>query len=87
MSLWFVNQIGLLYDDTLLAENPETAIGIFLKDENEVQMIKTVVVALERVFDALGTNATDEEYISSREWSEVIKAAAYALEVIKDDSN
>ena len=79
--------VHFIYDDTSLAKNPERTIGLFLKDEKEVEMIKAVVVALERVFDALGMEATDKEYISSREWPDVLKAASEAWQAIKDDSN
>lgn len=79
--------VHFIYDDTSLATDPEDTIGVFLKDENEVQMIKAVVAALERVFDALGMKATDEEYISSREWSDVLKAASRAWQALKDDNN
>ncbi len=73
-------------DDMSLMTDPESAIGIFLKDENEVQMIKAVMVALDRVFEALGMKATDEEYISCPEWSEVLKTASQAWQAMKDDS-
>lgn len=82
----FFNTFRFIEDMSLLTD-PESAIGIFLKDENEVQMTKAVAVALERVFDALGTEATDEEYISSREWSDVLKAASQAWQAMKDDIN
>lgn len=79
--------IHFIYDDTRLAEDPEGAIGLFVKDEQEVQLIKAVVRALERVFDALGMEATDEEYISSREWSNVLEAASQAWYAMKDDKS
>lgn len=75
--------VHFLYDDAGLAEDPEGAIGLFVKDEQEVQLIKTVVHALERVFNALGTNATDEEYINSPEWAGVLKTASQAWQVMK----
>lgn len=79
--------IHFIYDDTRLAEDPEGAIGLFVKDEQEVELIKAVVRALERVFDALGMKATDEEYISSREWSDVLEAASQAWDGMKDDKS
>lgn len=78
--------VHFIYDDTSLATDPDSDIGIFLKDENEVQMIKAVVIALDRVFETLGMNATDEEYINCPEWSEVLKTASQAWQAMKDDS-
>lgn len=74
--------VHFLYDDSTLAEDPEGAIGLFVKDQHEVQLIKAVVSALERVFDALGMEATDEQYISSPEWSEVLRTAFEAWQAM-----
>ena len=79
--------VHFLYDQPGLAENPEDAIGLFVKDEYEVQLIKAVIQALEQVFEVLGMNSTDEEYISSPEWAGVLKAASKAWQVMKDNVN
>lgn len=75
--------VHFLYDDATLANNVEKAIGQLLENENEADAIRQVIAALERVFARLGTEATDEEYISCSEWDQVIEAAAAASLVLQ----
>lgn len=70
--------VHFLYDDSSLAEAPERAIGLFVKDQHEVHLIKAVISALDQVFDALGMECTDEQYISSPLWAEVLRTASEA---------
>lgn len=75
--------IHFLYDDTCLAKNPSSLIGIVLKDQAEVDAIKDLIDELENVFEKYGTNLSDEEYINKKEWDRVILAARMAKEKIK----
>ena len=74
--------VHFLYDDTTLAESPEECIGLFVKDEHEVQLIKAVIHAINRVFNVLGKECSDEQYISSLEWSEVLRTASEAWQAM-----
>lgn len=76
--------VHFIYDQAGLAEDPEGTIGLFVQDQQELEMIKAVVDALERVFQAVGMKATDEEYISCPEWSDVLKTAQKAMHVMKN---
>lgn len=78
--------VHFIYDDSELAEDPEGAIGLLVKNAQEVQLIKDVVRAINRFFDALGMEATDEEYISRREWPDVLETASQAWHVMKSDT-
>lgn len=75
--------IHFLYDDTCLAKDPSSLIGIVLKGLDEVDAIKELIDKLEIVFEKYGTNLSDEEYINKEEWEEVIGAARVAKEKIK----
>lgn len=77
--------VHFLYDHAGFAEDSEGTIGLFVKERQELEMIKAVVDALERVFQALGMEATDEEYISCPEWLDVLNAAQRAWQVMKID--
>ncbi len=79
--------VHFIYDDTRLATDPEGSIGLFLKNQQEVQLIKAVAIALDRVFDTLGMNATDEQYINCPEWSQVLTTASRTLQAMKEDSH
>ncbi|NJO17541.1 MAG: hypothetical protein HC877_17930 [Thioploca sp.] len=74
--------IHFLYDDTHLADNPEITVGLILEKSEEVPLIKALIEALDHVFEALGLEATDEEYINCPQWEQVLRTAKVALLVI-----
>ncbi|WP_445176740.1 SCO4402 family protein [Microcoleus sp.] len=79
----FDEAVHFLYDDTVLAENPNAAIGVIIEDEKEARLMSAVCQAIDLVFEALGTGVSDEEYIKSSEWTRVVEAASRALQVMK----
>ncbi|MEG4166820.1 MULTISPECIES: SCO4402 family protein [unclassified Microcoleus] len=79
----FDEAVHFLYDDTVLAENPDAAIGVIIEDEKEARLISAVCQAIDLVFEALGTGVPDEEYIKSSEWTSVVEAASRALQAMK----
>lgn len=79
----FDEVVHFLYDDTVLAENPDAAIGVIIEDEKEARLISAVCQAIDLVFEALGTGVSDEEYITSSEWTMVVEAALKALQVME----
>lgn len=81
----FDEAVHFLFDDTILAENPNAAIGVILEDEKEARLIAAVCTAIEQVFEALGTEISDKEYINSSEWADVVEAAHDALQVITNE--
>lgn len=74
--------IHFLYDDTHLADNPEATVGLILEKSEEVFLIKGLIKALDQVFETLGLEATDEEYINCPQWEQVLRTAKAALSVI-----
>ena len=43
----FDEAVHFLFDDTILAENPDAAIGVILEDEKEARLIAGVCTAIE----------------------------------------
>jgi hypothetical protein len=80
----FDEVVHFLYDDTVLAENPNAAIGLIIKNEKEVCLIQAVCRAIDKVFEALGLDKSDQEYINSDEWETVVSAASCALDVMEN---
>jgi len=78
----FDEAVHFLFDDTILAENPNVAIGVIVEDEKEARLIAAVCTAIKQVFEALGTELSDQEYINSSEWANVVDAAFFALQMI-----
>lgn len=82
----FDEAVHFLYDDTVLAENPDAAIGVIIEDEKEARLMSAVCQAIDLVFEALGTGVCDEEYIKSSEWTMVVEAALKALQAMENQS-
>ncbi|BAQ73830.1 uncharacterized protein POS17_2136 [Pseudomonas sp. Os17] len=71
--------VHFLYDDTDLANDPRSWIGIVLRGESEVAAISDVVNSIDRVFDKYGTCLTDAEYLTKLEWVDVVESSKRAL--------
>ncbi|BAZ10648.1 hypothetical protein NIES4071_24710 [Calothrix sp. NIES-4071] len=54
----------------------------FVKDERELTSIMKVIKALENLFELLGTNASDADYISSSAWLDVVGTARDTLKIL-----
>jgi hypothetical protein len=74
--------VHFIYDDTCLAEEPHDAIGYYVYDEIEATTIAELVDALDRLFEAQGTDLSDEQYLQVEEWSDVVKAAKMLRQMI-----
>lgn len=79
----FDEVVHFLYDDTVLAENPDAAIGVIIENEKEARLMSAVCQAIDLVFEVLGTGVSDEEYIKSAEWTMVVEGALKALQVME----
>lgn len=82
----FDEAVHFLYDDTVLAENPDAAIGVIIENEKEARSIAAVCQAIDLVFEVLGTESSDEDYINSSEWTSVVEAASKALQAMETKS-
>lgn len=73
--------IHFLFDDTDLARDPNSTIGFILKDASEVEVISSLIFRIDDVFNKYGTGLTDEQYMATPEWVDVIFAAKRALDL------
>lgn len=71
--------IHFLYDDTDLATDPRSWVGIVLRGESEVRAISDVVKSIDEVFDKYGTCLADDGYLTKPEWAKVIESSKNAL--------
>ncbi|MFC5660720.1 SCO4402 family protein [Streptomyces nogalater] len=74
----FEMNLHILYDDTLVLEDPESAMGTVLRSEEEVKAMAELASAIDLLLDREGTGKTDAEYISSPLWGPVVRSAAVA---------
>lgn len=82
----FDEAVHFLYDDTVLAENPDAAIGVIIENEKEARLMSAVCQAIDLVLEVLGTEASDEDYINSSGWISVVEAASKALQAMETKS-
>ncbi|WP_370949661.1 hypothetical protein AB5J62_19435 [Amycolatopsis sp. cg5] len=72
------------FDDLQMRDFPERTVGDILRNKEELQAIRAVNDALATLFDRLGYQLSDEEYVNSPEWPQVVKTASAALRVFDD---
>lgn len=70
--------VHFIFDDMSLDTHLEQAIGDILCNDDEAQVVRDVVEKLNKVLNSRDMNATDEEYISSPHWPEVVRVAKKA---------
>lgn len=75
--------VHFLFDDTELANNPESEIGNILFDQSEVEALSMVVTAIDAVFEKYGLELTYQQYIEKPEWLAVVSAAAKVLPLLE----
>jgi hypothetical protein len=66
-------------DDTPLAKTPDAAIGVFLKNREEVAALQPVVAALKTIIKHYGPLEAGSKYVEAPEWSHVVETATIAL--------
>ncbi|MDM8549432.1 hypothetical protein QUF72_05105 [Desulfobacterales bacterium HSG2] len=79
--------VHFLFDDTSLAEKPEKLIGVILEDEYEAALVRAVASSIERLLAETGDDLTDEAYIRSPMWENVIRTAKTAYHVVIENQN
>lgn len=81
----FTHRIHILYDDTQVLEDPDAVIGIYLRSQKEADAMRYLAQAIDSLFDELGTDLSDEEYLRSPGWAAIVDAAGAALSTLRDD--
>jgi hypothetical protein len=75
--------IDLLLEDLQLIELPENTLGGVFENQEEIDAVREVALAMDRVLKIYGTKLSDGEYISTPEWEDVLNTSANALAVIQ----
>jgi hypothetical protein len=73
--------LEFLYDDIVLYEHPEDAIGYVTLNEEENAIMLPLYKALDDICEQIGEKQPDSAYINSPLWDKVIESAQAALEV------
>ena len=74
--------VHFLFDDTVLADAPERAVGAFLYNSTESDALRRVVGALERVLKKYGTTMPNADYVRTPEWGDVAAESRAARELL-----
>jgi hypothetical protein len=82
----FDMNIHILYDDTTVLEDPHAAIGDLLKTAAEADALAKLAQVIDSMFERVGTDLSDEQYLVLPEWTAVVSAARDALSVLTDNA-
>jgi hypothetical protein len=77
--------IHILYDDTTILENPYAGIGDVLKTEAEADALAKLAHAIDSMFERVGTDLSDEQYLTLPDWNAVVSTARDALAVMTEN--
>jgi hypothetical protein len=76
--------ISILFDDLDLEEASEDAlVGDILFDCGEASCVKLLIRVINDLFDSVGLEATDEQYVHHPQWPNIVQAAGAALALMK----
>ena len=75
--------VHFLFDDTALADDTGSFIGVILYDDEEVAAVSAVISALDSVFEKYGVARQDLEYVRAPEWTGVLSAAKAAKDLLE----
>ncbi|MFD0856457.1 hypothetical protein ACFQ07_29735 [Actinomadura adrarensis] len=78
--------ISVLFDDTIIAEDPCAHIGKTLHNENEAQAVQALVDVLDPFIESLPRGTDDATAISMPAWRDVVEAARRAVTVLERTS-
>jgi hypothetical protein len=78
----FTMNLHILFDDTLVLEDPAATLGMVLKSREEVDAMAVLADALNELLGSEGSERTDAEYMVSPLWVAVVRAAGAAYGVL-----
>jgi hypothetical protein len=79
--------VHIIFDDLSLNTHLDRARFSILCDETELEAVDRVVQAVDRLLKEVGLDCSDEDYITSDIWQEVISSSKYAYELLTDGDN
>ncbi|MFD4600826.1 hypothetical protein ACFWPQ_22710 [Streptomyces sp. NPDC058464] len=80
----FTMNLNILYDDTLVLDDPVAALGTVLASRQEAAALAALGLALEELLGREGTDRSDVEYVASPLWDAVVESAAVAYRIMME---
>ncbi len=77
--------VNFLLDDTRLADQPESCVGVFIY-KDELQPLTSVTKRISDLLSKYGTSLSDEEYINKPEWQGMLDAAKSAYTLVVENN-
>jgi hypothetical protein len=71
----FTLNVNILFDDTLVLEDPYACVGSILVSLAEADSMVVLANSIVRLLDVEGRNRCDLDYLNSPLWAEVVSAA------------
>lgn len=78
--------VHFLFDDTSCAEKLENLIGIFLRNKEEAEAVRTVCENIDLLLNKYGCEKTDLEYIQTSEWVDVLVSSKAVLDILSSST-
>jgi hypothetical protein len=69
-------------EDLGALEDPDRAVGSYLRTTAEAGALAELGECFRRLFDRYGTDISDAEYLRTAEWSEVVRLAGIVRELL-----
>ncbi|WP_221357754.1 SCO4402 family protein [Streptomyces beigongshangae] len=74
----FAMNLHILFDDTLVLEDPASQVGTILKCHDEVTVMEALATSINTLLAHEGEEKEDAEYMSSPLWESVVNSAIFA---------
>ena len=78
----FTLNLNILYDDTLVLDDPVSTLGTVLRSEDEVWAMEELGSAIDEVLRLEGDGKADVDYLASPAWGAVLRSASAAYEIL-----
>ena len=80
------HNVNVLYDDTEVASDPYSQVGVTLESQEEAAAIEAIANAFNPILDSVDPKAVDAEILAMPEWDNVVRAARNALQIFSTTS-
>jgi hypothetical protein len=78
------DQVLDFFDDTGVLDDPVRAVGYILRDDREVEAMRSLGVACDAVLDL--SESTLDAIVATSQWEEFVGASRRALDVLRGDA-
>lgn len=75
------HNVNVLYDDTEVASDPYSQVGVTLESQEEAAAIEAIAHAFDPILDSMDPKTVDAEIMAMPTWDDVVRAARNALPI------